>query len=35
MIIDFGLAELDPTYIGRQEQKLAKMRETNDPQLKT
>jgi hypothetical protein len=35
MIIDFGLAELDPNYIGRLEEKLVKMRETNDPQLKT
>lgn len=35
MIIDFGLAELDPTYIGRLDEKMAKMKETNDPQLKT
>jgi len=34
MIIDFGLAELDPNYISKLEAKVQKMKETCDPNLK-
>lgn len=34
MIIDFGLAELDPTYIAKLEEKLNKLKQQNDPNIK-
>lgn len=34
VIIDFGLAELDPKYIEKLELKIAKMKEAGDPNLR-
>jgi hypothetical protein len=34
MIIDFGLAELNPAYIQKLSDSIQKMKETHDPKLK-
>ena len=34
MIIDFGLAELDPTYIVKLQERVSKMKQANDPNYK-